>query len=182
MSRPGTFIIMGVSGSGKSLIGGKLAEALGADFEDGDDFHPAANKAKMSEKIPLTDEDRWPWLRAMRARIEEKQTAGRSYVLACSALKAVYRELLSGGDPRSVVEFVFLKGSPELIAGRMAARKGHFFQGVSTTAQAAGGKAAPTLLDSQFATLEEPKAEGAMIVNVDQTPDEIVGDILRNLG
>lgn len=172
---------MGVSGSGKSLVGGKLAEALGADFEDGDDFHPPANKAKMSAKIPLTDKDRWPWLQAMRQRIEEKQAAGRSYVLACSALKAVYRGLLSGGEPRTSVEFVFLKGSPELIAGRMAARKGHFFQGVSTTA-AAGGTAAPTLLDSQFATLEEPTADEAMIVNVDQTPDEIVGDILRNLG
>lgn len=181
MSRPGTFIIMGVSGSGKSLIGSKLAEALGADFEDGDDFHPPANKAKMSAKIPLTDEDRWPWLQAMRQRIEEKQAAGRSYVLACSALKAVYRDLLSGGEPRSSVEFVFLKGSPELIAARMAARKGHFFQGVSTTTTA-GGTAAPTLLDSQFATLEEPTADDAMIVNVDQTPDEIVGDILRNLG
>lgn len=172
---------MGVSGSGKSLIGGKLAEALGADFEDGDDFHPPANKAKMSAKIPLTDEDRWPWLQAMRQRIEEKQAAGRSYVLACSALKAVYRDLLSGGEPRTSVEFVFLKGSPDLIAARMAARKGHFFQGVLTTA-AAGGAVAPTLLDSQFATLEEPTAEEAMIVNVDQTPDEIVGDILRNLG
>lgn len=172
---------MGVSGSGKSLIGGKLAEALGADFEDGDDFHPPANKAKMSAKIPLTDEDRWPWLRAMRQRIEEKQAAGRSYVLACSALKGVYRDLLSGGEPRSSVEFVFLKGSPELIAARMAARKGHFFQGVSTTTTA-GGTAAPTLLDSQFATLEEPTGDEAMIVNVDQTPDEIVGDILRNLG
>ncbi|WP_265595952.1 gluconokinase [Verrucomicrobium sp. BvORR106] len=181
MSRPGTFIIMGVSGSGKSLIGSKLAEALGADFEDGDDFHPPANKAKMSAKIPLTDEDRWPWLRAMRDRIEEKRAAGRSYVLACSALKAVYRDLLSGGEPRSSVEFVFLKGSPELIAARMAARKGHFFQGVSTTATA-GGTAAPTLLDSQFATLEEPTAAEAMIVNVDQTPDEIVGDILRIVG
>ncbi|HSJ01905.1 MAG: gluconokinase [Verrucomicrobium sp.] len=166
MSQTRTFIIMGVAGSGKSLIGQKFADAIGADFGDGDDFHPEANKAKQAAKIPLTDEDRWPWLQSMRRRIEEKQAEGRDYVLACSALKAVYRDLLRGGDSREALEFVYLKGSKEVIGERLNARKGHFMP--------------PSLLDSQFATLEEP--EDAIDVDVSQTPDEIVADIVRAIG
>ena len=167
MSKVKTYIIMGVSGSGKSLVGRMLAEAADADFEDGDDFHPPANKAKMSAKIPLTDEDRWPWLESIRRRIEEKRDAGRSFVVACSALKRIYRSMLRKDDSREELEFVYLKGSRELIGGRIGPRQGHFFPSA--------------MLDSQFATLEEPAEDEAVIVNVDQTPEEIVADILRQV-
>ncbi|WP_206170811.1 gluconokinase [Phragmitibacter flavus] len=161
-----TLIVMGVAGSGKSLIGEMLAERLGGLFEDGDDFHPAANKSKMTAKIALTDEDRWPWLEAMRARIEEVRGASSGvYVLACSALKEGYREVLRGKDEDAVLKVVYLKGSKELIGSRMAARKGHFMP--------------TTLLDSQFATLEEPV--NALVVEVSGTPEEIVDVIMENL-
>jgi gluconokinase len=161
-----TLVVMGVAGSGKSSIGQMVAERLHGLFEDGDDFHPPANKAKMMAKIPLTDEDRWPWLEAMRARIEEvrgKETG--VYVLACSALKEVYREVLRGKDGDEVLKFVYLKGSKELIGERMAARKGHFMP--------------TTLLDSQFATLEEPV--NALVVDVAGTPEQIVAEIAGKL-
>lgn len=159
--------MMGVAGSGKSLIGSLLAEKIDAVFEDADDFHPPANKAKMTAKIPLTDEDRWPWLNNLRERIEEIQAQGRNYIVACSALKDVYRQLLRGQDDEATLKFVYLKGSKELIAERMAARKGHFM---------------PTsLLDSQFATLEEPDESQALVVDVSGTPEEIVEAILQKL-
>jgi gluconokinase len=163
---PHTIIIMGVSGSGKSLIGSMLAERLGGVFEDADDFHPASNKAKMSTGTPLTDEDRWPWYAILRQRILEMRGKTPCYLLACSALKGVYRDKLRGGDgPRDLV-FVYLQGSRQLIGERIGARKGHFMP--------------PTLLDSQFATLEEP-VEDAIVVNVDGTPEEIVADVLGKL-
>jgi len=187
------YIVMGVAGCGKSLIGSMLAKALQGTFADADDFHPAANKAKMGAKIPLNDDDRWPWLSALRQSIVEKRGEGKPYVLACSALKKVYRDVLRGkaapvtvgagigtegneenegaggeGDAADLVQFVYLQGSRELIAERLGARKGHFMPS--------------TLLDSQFATLEEPRADEAMTVSIDQGPEEMVQEILERLG
>jgi gluconokinase len=165
MSVPRTLILMGVCGCGKTLIGSMLAERLGGVFEDADDFHPAPSKAKMTAGIPLTDEDRWPWLQILRDRIVEMREKTPCYLLACSALKQVYRDILRGDDPRSMLEFVHLKGSRELIGSRMAQRKGHYMP--------------TTLIDSQFAILEEP--HDAITVDVGGTPEEIVEDVLRRL-
>lgn len=162
-----TLVVMGVAGSGKSLIGAMLAERLGGLFEDADDFHPPANKAKMAAKIPLTDEDRWPWLERLRARMVEMRGTTEVYVLACSALKERYRELLRGEDGREVLKFVYLRGERSLIGERLAARTGHFMPA--------------SLLDSQFATLEEPGDE-AWAVGVDRKPEEIVAEVLGRLG
>ena len=118
---PCALIVMGVSGSGKSTIGQKLAERLGWAFEDGDRFHPAANVAKMSAGHPLTDEDRWPWLQAIADEIDRVCKAGERVVVACSALKRSYRDVLVHG--RRDVRIVYLDGTQELIAGRLAARK-----------------------------------------------------------
>ena len=139
---PCALIVMGVSGSGKSTIADKLAERLGWSYEDGDKFHPASNVAKMSAGHPLTDEDRWPWLQAIADEIDRVCRAGEHVVIACSALKRAYRDILVHG--RSDVRIVYLKGTQELIADRLAARKGHFMP--------------PGLLDSQFKTLEPPDA------------------------
>lgn len=161
---PKTWVIMGVAGCGKSLIGSMLADALGGVFEDADDFHPPANKEKMTARIPLTDEDRWPWLQNLRDRIVVQREQSSCYVLACSALKQKYRDLLRDGDDRETMQFVYLKGSQDLIGSRMAERKGHFMP--------------TTLLDSQFATLEEP--QDALVVDVGFTPEEIVTEILKH--
>ena len=163
---PQTLIIMGVSGSGKSLIGSMLAQHLGGVFEDADDFHPASNKAKMSAGHPLTDEDRWPWYDILRKRILEMRPKTPHYVLACSALKQIYRDRLRDGDGYEQIEFVYLQGSRELLQERIGARKGHFMP--------------PTLLDSQLQTLEEPH-EDAITVSVAGTPEEIVETVLKEL-
>lgn len=155
---------MGVAGCGKSFIGEKLKETLNGIFEDADDFHPAANKEKMKAGIPLTDEDRWPWLQKLREQIVLHRTITPCYVLACSALKQSYRDLLRDEDSRETLEFVYLKGAKELILKRMEKRD-HFFP--------------PALLDSQFVTLEEPL--DAIIVDIDSSPDEIVNTILNKL-
>ncbi len=165
-SAPQTIIIMGVSGSGKSLIGSMLAERLGGVFEDADDFHPASNKAKMSAGTPLTDEDRWPWYAILRQRILEMRDKTPCYLLACSALKAAYRDKLRDDDAPRNLAFVYLQGSRQLIGERIGARKGHFMP--------------PALLDSQFATLEEP-VEDAIVVSVDGAPEEIVETVLGEL-
>lgn len=156
-------IVMGVSGSGKTTVGGLLAGRMGCGFSDADDFHPAANVEKMRVGIPLTDDDRWPWLKALRQAIEDWEAAGESRVIACSALKAAYRNLLA---PRDDVVFVFLKGSSETIASRLKARKGHYMN--------------PDLLASQFATLEEPA--GAIVIDIAPPPAAIVDDIMDRLG
>lgn len=133
-------IVMGVTGSGKTTVGEALAASIGCPFFDADSFHSAANKAKMSSGIPLTDDDRWPWLAAIRARIDTLLAAGEFGVFGCSALKAAYRQVLGEGDAR--VRFVYLHGTEALLAERLRHRVGHFMN--------------PALLASQIATLEEP--------------------------
>lgn len=165
MSPPRTLILMGVCGCGKTLIGEMLAKKLGGVFEDADDFHPTPNKAKMTAGVPLDDDDRWPWLSILRERIVEMRVKTPYYLLACSALKQVYRDILRGEDGRDVLEFVHLKGSRQLIGSRMAKRKGHYM---------------PTsLIDSQFAILEEPR--DAITVDVSGTPGEITAEVLQRL-
>ena len=157
---------MGVSGSGKSTVADRLAARLGWRFEDGDGFHPASNVAKMSAGQPLTDEDRWPWLQAICDEIDRLSAAGERAVIACSALKRAYREVLVHG--RDDVRIVFLDGTPDLIAARLAARKGHFMP--------------PGLLTSQFKTLERPEAdERPIIVSIDAPVEQIVDDIVTQL-
>ena len=164
---PCALIVMGVSGSGKSTIGEKLAEQLGWKYEDGDSFHPASNVAKMRAGQPLTDEDRWPWLRAIAEDIGRVCEAGQRVVIACSALKRVYRDILV--HERNDVRIIYLNGTQQLIADRLAARKGHFMP--------------PGLLASQFQTLEPPGAsENPITVSIDASVDAIVDDIIRLLG
>jgi len=163
---PCALVVMGVSGSGKSTIAEKLAERLGWVFEDGDRFHPASNVAKMSAGQPLTDEDRWPWLQAIADEIDRVCKAGERAVIACSALKQAYRDVLVHG--RRDVRIVFLSGTQALIADRLARRKGHFMP--------------PGLLDSQFRTLEPPeKSEHPVTVSIDASVEAIVEDIARQL-
>jgi gluconokinase len=157
---------MGVSGSGKSTIAEALANHIGWRCEDGDRFHPASNVAKMSAGQPLTDEDRWPWLKAIADEIDRLCGKEQRAVFACSALKRAYREVLVHG--RDDVRIVFLDGSQALIAARLAVRKGHFMP--------------PGLLDSQFRTLERPAPdEGAIAVSIDGDVDNIVNDIIAKL-
>jgi gluconokinase len=164
---PCALIVMGVSGSGKSTIGDKLAERLGWSYEDGDRFHPASNVAKMSAGQPLTDEDRWPWLRAIAEEIDRICEAGEHAVIACSALKRAYRDVLVHG--RNDVRIIYLKGTQDLIASRLALRKGHFMP--------------PGLLASQFKTLEPPGlSENPVIVSIDASVEAVVDDIVPKLG
>jgi gluconokinase len=159
-------IVMGVSGSGKTTIAQALAERINWRFKDGDAFHPASNVEKMRNGHPLTDEDRWPWLRAIAAEINRTSDAGGHIVIACSALKRAYRDILIG--KRSYARLIYLKGSRDLIGERLRARQGHFMP--------------PQLLDSQFATLEEPRPdENAVVVDVAPAVDAIVDDIVRQL-
>jgi gluconokinase len=156
---------MGVSGSGKTLIGKMVAERLDGVFEDADDFHSAANKAKMSASIPLTDEDRWPWYAALRVRIEEMRALTPVYVLACSALKAIYRQRLRADDPAEQIAFILLHGPSEVIRQRLDARKGHYMPA--------------NLLDSQIAILEE--SPDLITVSVEPTPEEIAAEVVKRL-
>ncbi|ALP61995.1 MULTISPECIES: gluconokinase [Paraburkholderia] len=158
-------IAMGVSGAGKTRIGEMLAERLKCSFTDGDAFHSAANKEKMHNGIPLTDEDRWPWLRTIRAAIEEKQAAHEDAVFTCSSLKRSYRDVLRAGDKD--VCFVYLKGSREVLQERLQTRTGHFFD--------------PSLLQSQLDTLEEPGDDEAITVSIELTPEQIVEETLSKL-
>jgi gluconokinase len=163
---PCALVVMGVSGSGKSTIADRLAARLGWRYEDGDKFHPPSNVAKMSAGHPLTDEDRWPWLQAIADEIDRVCKAGQRAVIACSALKRTYREILVHG--RNDVRIVFLNGTQDLIAERLAARKGHFMP--------------PGLLTSQFRTLEPPQLnERPITVSIDASVEAIVDDIVRQL-
>ncbi|GAB7526121.1 gluconokinase [Paraburkholderia sp. 2C] len=158
-------IVMGVSGAGKTRIGELLAERLHCEFTDGDAFHSAANKEKMHQGIPLTDDDRWPWLKAIRAAIEEKQRTHETAVFTCSSLKRSYRDILRAGD-RDVC-FVYLKGTREVLQERLTTRTGHFFD--------------PSLLQSQLDTLEEPGVDEAITVSIDLTPERMVDEVLDQL-
>ncbi|WP_175778129.1 gluconokinase [Burkholderia anthina] len=159
-------IAMGVSGAGKSRIGEMLADRLACSYTDGDAFHSAANKEKMHQGIPLTDDDRWPWLRTIRAAIEEKQQAGETAVFTCSSLKRSYRDVLRGTD--TDVRFVYLKGSFEVLHERLKTRTGHFFD--------------PSLLKSQLDTLEEPGEDEAIVVSIELTPEQIVDEVMVKIG
>jgi len=160
-------LLTGVSGSGKSTIGSLLAERLHCPFEDGDALHPPANIAKMRAGIPLTDTDRWPWLQAVAGWIDTSLGSGQPAVVACSALKRSYRDLLREGRPQ--VRFVLLSASREVLAARLAARHGHFFRA--------------SLLDSQLAALEPPApGEGVLTVSATGAPAEVTAEIIRGLG
>lgn len=159
-------IVMGVSGSGKSTIGQKLAQQLDWKYEDGDTFHPPSNVAKMRAGHPLTDQDRWPWLQAIANEIDRVCKAGQHVVIACSALKRAYRDILVHG--RNDVRIIYLNGTQELIASRLAKRKGHFMP--------------PDLLASQFRTLEPPgESEHPVTASIDAPVEAIVDDIIRQL-
>ena len=157
--------MMGVAGSGKSLIGAALAYALGIEFVEGDEFHSAENVERMSRGIALTDDDRARWLRSLATRIREAKEAGIGLVISCSALKRSYRDILRAGT--SDLRFVFLKGDRALIAKRLAGRRGHFMP--------------PSLLDSQFATLEEPSPdENAWVCDIRKSPQELVAALMAS--
>jgi gluconokinase len=156
-------LLMGVAGSGKTTVGRLLASELGWRFYEGDDFHPRANIDKMQRGMPLTDDDRWPWLQALRDVIDACLAQGTSAVMACSALKQTYRDYLIRG--RDEVKLVYLKGSYDLLSQRLAQRQGHFMP--------------KELLASQFATLEEPQQ--GLIVDAAITPEALVGLIRKGL-
>src|SRR5712691_6139169 len=161
----GLYVIMGVCGSGKSLIGAQLARELDIEFVEGDDLHPAGNVKRMAAGTPLTDADRRGWLLAIAARLREAKRAGTGLVVSCSALKRSYRDLLRSVGAADV-RFVYLAGSRALLAERMANRRGHFMP--------------PSLLESQLAILEEPAPdEHAWVCDIRQAPDAIVADLVR---
>jgi gluconokinase len=155
---------MGVSGSGKSTIGAQLAERLGWRFFDADDFHPPANIAKMQAGIPLTDADRAPWLERLAILLREEIAAGRPPVLACSALRQRYRDVLLANAPG--VALVYLRGDEVLIQSRLAARSGHFMPAA--------------LLRSQFDALEEPVGPGVLTLDLTLTPEQILDCIVKS--
>lgn len=157
-------LIMGVAGSGKTTIGRLLAQELQWPYFEADDFHPAANKEKMGRGVPLDDNDREPWLAAIRQAIDECVGQGRSAVFSCSALKEQYRRLLAGG--RTEVRLVFLTGSRELLRERLEGRAGHYMK--------------PGMLDSQLAILEPPA--DALTLDVGQSPEMLVKTIRLQLG
>lgn len=163
--RTGLYVIMGVSGSGKSLIGAMLARALDVEFVEGDDLHPPDNVKRMAAGIPLTDDNRRGWLTRIAERLRDAKRAGIGLVVSCSALKRLYRDLLRSVGAADV-RFVYLAGSRELLAERMATRRGHFMP--------------PSLLDSQLATLEEPSPdEHAWVCDIRKAPEAIVADLVR---
>lgn len=161
---PVVLVVMGVSGSGKSTVAGMLAGRLGWDLEEGDDLHPASNVAKMAAGVPLTDEDRWPWLDKIAAWIQLHVASGTPGIVTCSALRRVYRDRLSGAG----VAFVHLDGTREVISRRLSNRLDHFMP--------------QSLLGSQFATLEslEPDENG-IVVQLGQGPKDEVKEIMRRL-
>jgi gluconokinase len=157
-------VVMGPSASGKTTVGTALAAALGWEFVDADGLHPPANVEKMARGEPLDDEDRAPWLVRVAAEMRARLEAGREAVFACSALKAVYREQLRGGDER--VRFVYLKVPAAMLAARLAGRQGHFMPA--------------SLLASQLATLEEP--DDALVVDGTAAVAAVVAAVRRGIG
>jgi gluconokinase len=162
-------VVMGVSGSGKTTVGRALAARLDASFVEGDDLHPESNVRKMRSGVPLTDDDRWAWLARVRAEIERLLAAGRVGVVACSALRRRYRDVLR--ELGEGVVFVYLRGERDVIRERVEGRTGSHFMPAS-------------LVGSQFETLEEPGAdEGALTVEIERrSSEEIVGEIVGRLG
>lgn len=166
-------VVMGASGAGKTTVGSAFARALGWPFHDADDFHPPENVALMRAGVALDDDDRRPWLEALASLVRSHASAGTNAVLACSALRRDYRAMLVPGAFPDAVRFVFLRASAELLAERLAQRRGHYF--------------APSLLASQLATLEEPAShagESAPVVTVDASRpvDALVREIRVALG
>ncbi len=155
-------IIMGVAGCGKSTIGSMLAHELGWDFYDADDFHSESNRIKMAKNIPLTDEDRAGWLDSLRSLIGQNIQNGKPIVLACSALKKSYRDILMINEQ---VEFIYLRGTYEQIEARLLQRSGHFMSA--------------KMLASQFDILEEP--QDAVTIDITHTPQEIISIIRKGL-
>ncbi len=160
-------VVLGVSGSGKTTVARGIAERTGLLFGEADDFHPAANVAAMSAGVPLTDADRRPWLEALARWMAERAAEGRSTVMACSALRRSYRDILRSGPPR--IEPILLAGPAELIRRRMVSREGHFMP--------------PSLLDSQVATLEPLEAdEGGLVLDLRLDPEELLEAAVAWLG
>ena len=157
-------VLMGVSGSGKTTVGRLLAQTLGWEFADADDFHPPANRAKMTAGQPLNDADRAPWLAAIRAHLDACRQNGRNAVVTCSALKQRYRDVLLTDAPE--VRLVHLRGTRGQLAARLRARAGHFMP--------------PALLASQLADLEEPP--DALVADIAQSPEQIVAQICAAYG
>lgn len=171
MQYPAThLVVMGVAGSGKSTIAAALSQQLGWACAEADEFHPQSNIDKMTQGIPLQDEDRWPWLQEIQDWMSAQAAAGKSTVLTCSALKKSYRQLLS--EARGRVVFLHLHGEAGLIGQRMQGREGHFMP--------------PTLLPSQLATLEplseEELAAGSLRLDISKPPEEIVAAVIAALG
>jgi len=164
--KPPVVVVMGVSGSGKTTVALNLVSRLDWPFQEGDALHSAANIAKMRAGIPLSDEDRRPWIQAVAAWIDGQRATGIPGIITCSALKQEYRAIITAGRPE--VRLVYLRGSFELISRRLARRQGHFMPAV--------------LLQSQFDTLEEPGPdEKALAVDIGRPPDQIATEIIRRL-
>jgi len=158
------FVVMGVSGCGKTTVARALAQRTGGVFLDADDFHPQANKVKMASGIPLTDEDRWGWLDALNIEFRKLSETSAPVFLACSALREAYRQRLRHGLPE--LTLIYLKGSRECIENRLSNRSGHFMD--------------PRLLDSQLATLEEPGS--AITAAINKPMPELVEEIAQKIG
>jgi gluconokinase len=163
---PPAVLLMGVSGTGKTTIGVRVAARLGLPFLDADDLHSPASVRKMRAGMPLTDADRGPWLEAVAAEVAGASAANRGIVVACSALKRAYRDLLRAAAP--TLRVVQLTGSPSLVRRRLEARTGHFMP--------------PSLLDSQLAALEPPTGdEHPLVVDIGTPPDELAATIVERL-
>ena len=163
---PVIVLVMGPAGSGKTTVGKLLATQLSWGFADGDDFHPPANIKKMASGIPLTDEDRLPWLHSIRDAMQQWQAQGKSVVIACSALKRSYRDLLGIGPNATNIKLVYLKGSYDLLLERLHSRTGHYMK--------------EQMLASQLADLEEPT--DALTIDIANSPEQIVAEIRNRLG
>jgi gluconokinase len=166
MTEPRVIVVMGVAGCGKSTLASLLAARNGGVFHDADDFHPPASIARMDAGLPLSDGDRAPWLARLRAEVVDTAPTGTITVLACSALKKIYRDQLGVGMPGVVL--VYLKGSPDMLAERLGKRSGHFMK--------------PSMLESQLAALEEPTHEEGVTVTIDAPVEEILSRIEAALG